>query len=151
LTPVATPVGRVTRLTLPPLAAAGVYRIRRDGAPATADDARASLFVVQVGRGDSPIAPLDAESLKSRWTPAAVEIVAADAVRGGSAVGSASLAVWAALLAALLLFVETIVVHRLCPKMLPRVAESIVRRPIVSAAPRSETVERSPTPATGAV
>lgn len=134
-------------MTLPPLAEPGVYQVRRDGAKNATADVGPTSFVVQVGRGDSPIAPVDADVLASWWKPAQVEIVRADAVRSGMAGSPASLAVWAALLAALLLAVETLVVHRLCPKMNPRVAESIVRRPIVSSSGRSEAVEVPLTPA----
>lgn len=147
LTPNVAAVGRGTRVTLPPLQEPGVYQVRRDGVKNGTADVGATSFVVQVGRGDSAIVPLDMEVVKSWWQPAPVEVVRAEAVGNRLTEGPASLVVWAVLLAALLFVVETLVVHRLCPKMNPRVAESVVkRRPIVSSS-RAETVEPPLTPA----
>jgi hypothetical protein len=123
-----------TRLTLPPQSVPGVYHLRRSGGNVKNSDLAEAAFVVQVGRGDSALAPLDADALRSRWQPARCEIVSADSTKFATTGEAASLVPWFAALAALLLAVETIVVHRLCPRINPQLAESMIqrRRPIVS-------------------
>jgi hypothetical protein len=122
LAPAIAAVGTGTRLRLPPLTQAGVYHIKRSG-----DETAATSFVVQVGRGDSAIAAVDADVLRSWWQPAKCEIVRADALALASVTGRTSLIPWAAALAAGLLAVEMLLVHRLCPRMNPQLAASVVQ------------------------
>lgn len=133
LSPIVAAAGNGTRVNLPPQAIPGVYRIRRDGA-----DNAETTFVVQVGRGDSVVEPLEAETVRTWWQPAKCEFVTAANLQAATVGGITSLTVWAVVLAACLLACETLLVHRLCPRMNPKAAESIVqRRPIVSSVANS--------------
>ncbi|MCX5660997.1 MAG: hypothetical protein NTW19_15015, partial [Planctomycetota bacterium] len=87
-------------------------------------------FVVQAGRGDSLITPMDTAALKSWWSPAPFEVLlAGDAVAKLTESGSRT-ALWppAFFLACLLMLVEMYLVHRLCPRMNPGVAGGVVNR-----------------------
>ena len=137
-TPSLAGVGNGTRLSLPPQTTPGVYRIRRTGTTAGEAEGSETTFVVQVGRGDSAIAPLDADVVRSWWQPAKCEITTASAIDVAAGNHATSLVAWATALAALLLAVETLLVHRLCPRMNPQVAESVMqRKPIVSPSNRT--------------
>jgi len=134
--------GNRSHLHLPPQSQPGVYHVRREGKPAPDEQAADTTFVVQVDRADSPLAPLDDDALRSMWPAGRCEIVAAAAVGDGATGGETSLLGWAVLLAAILLASEIFVVHRLCPRMNPKSAESIVqRKPIVSSHARGEALE----------
>jgi hypothetical protein len=101
----------------------GVYRVERAGK----DDV---VFAVNADPSASPLTPMDTRTLEQWWAPAAVEFLSAeDAARrfGG---GTSGFPLWPALIlaACLLLLVETIYVYRLCPRLNPAVAESVVSR-----------------------
>jgi len=139
LTPNVSTVGAATRMTLPPLATAGVYRIERRGS-----NEPASTFVVQTSRGDSTITPIEPELLRTWWQPATVTLAKADDIRT-AAIERTSLVAWAVILAALLWGVEMLLVHRLCPRMNPQLATSVVthRRTHTSGTAASEPMETS--------
>jgi hypothetical protein len=141
LAPALRPSGNRLRVALPPQTTPGFYRIRRTGGRAIGDsraqrEVEESTFVVQVDRADSALAPISDDALRSAWQPASCEIVAAAAIASGEVGGDTSLVGWAVLLAALLLASEIFVVHKLCPRMTPPAAESIVRR---KASPAAES------------
>ncbi len=110
---------------------AGVYRIERG--------ATILPIVVQVSRGDSVLAPMDAALLKQWWKPASCEVIRGDdLVQHLGAAGSRhGLWPWLLLLAGFVLLVETYFVHHLCPRANPKLAQNLV-------APRG--LSRSPVP-----
>jgi hypothetical protein len=132
---VATPSGR--RLT-PPVRAggagralltfeageAGTYKIER-----AAGEAGFSV-VVQAGRGDSVLAPMETTILRQWWEPAGCEVIRGDDL-GRHLDAEASrhgLWPWLLLLAGLVLLAEMYCVHSLCPKANPKLVENIVGR-----------------------
>lgn len=103
----------------------GLFEVKREGA-----NLPGLRFVVQAGRGDSLITPMDTAALKSWWEPAKFEVLlAGDAVAKLTESGSRT-ALWppAFFLACLLMLVEMYLVHRLCPRMNPGVAGGVVNR-----------------------
>jgi hypothetical protein len=100
----------------------GVYQVQKAGGE------RGFSFVVNVGGGDSALAPMDAAVLRQWWTGAGFEILQAEEAAERFAPKASSWPLWPALLllAGLLLLVETYVVHRLCPKVNPEVVDSVV-------------------------
>jgi hypothetical protein len=127
-------------MNLPPLNAPGVYHVERRGS-----NEPTSTFVVQTARGDSAIAPIDPELLRTWWQPATVTIARADDERFVASTARTSLVAWAAILAAALLAAEVLLVHRLCPRMNPQLATSVVqhRRTPSSSSSISEPIETS--------
>jgi hypothetical protein len=104
----------------------GVYHVRAAG-----EGAAAETFVVQAGRGDSAVAPIDPATLRDWWQPAEVEVLAADVVTKGRAAADAGrAALWPALAAAacVVLLAEMFLVHWLCPRMNPGIVAPVVRR-----------------------
>lgn len=103
----------------------GVYHVKADGEAAAAE-----TFVVQAGRGDSALTPIDSDTLRNWWRPAEIEIVAADAATKGAAIASQRAALWPALvaLACIVLLAEMFLVHWLCPRMNPGVVAPVVPR-----------------------
>jgi hypothetical protein len=99
----------------------GVYRVERQGKAGLA-------FAVNAPRDGSPLAPMDGTALEQWWSPASVEVLGADAARERFASGSGTWPLWPTLifLGCLLLLAETVYVHRLCPRLNPAVAESVV-------------------------
>lgn len=155
LTPTVAAVAGSTRLTLPPQSRAGVYRVRREGGPVSNGDVSSgeraeSAFVVEIDRADSLLKPIDEDQLRTWWQPTSYSFVAAADVAAGRVGEGPNLIAWMLSAAAILLALELLVVNRLCPRMNPRAAEAIVRRkPIVSAAERTETSGTAPTVAPG--
>lgn len=99
---------------------AGVYRIERSGS--------SSVVVVQPGRGDSTLAPMEYETLRGWWKPVDGQVIRAsdlDAYMKETA-GRAGLWPWLLLSAGVVLLVETFFVHRLCPRASPKLVSSIV-------------------------
>ncbi len=132
---VATPVGR--RLTPPVRAAggghalltfeateAGVYRVER------AAGAASFPVVVQPGRGDSVLSPMDAGTLRQWWAPAGCEVVRGDDLgkQLDARTDRYGLWPWLLLAAGLVLLAEMYLVHRLCPRANPKLAQNIVGR-----------------------
>jgi hypothetical protein len=115
----------------------GVYTVRSgDGE---------TRFIVQAGRGDSPVTKADPETLRTWWSGAeSFEIVLPDPNEEPQRVidaGRLRLWPWLLALAAVLLLAEMYFVHRLCPAMNPAVAaSSIARHGIVAPAAHREEV-----------
>jgi hypothetical protein len=90
--------------------------------------------VVQAGRFDSVLEPMDRATLRRWWEPADCEVIrAADlgrdpAVRGGGL----GLWPWLLLLAGLVLLAEFYLVHRVCPRASPKLAQNLVSRKAVA-------------------
>jgi hypothetical protein len=100
-----------------------VYRVERS-------DGSGFVFVVNVGRGDSVLAPADPATLAEWWQPAPFEVLTPDAARRelAESTGGVGLWPWLLVVAGLLFAAEMYFVHRLCPQMNPAVAEPFVRR-----------------------
>jgi hypothetical protein len=113
-----------TMLRLEEVTQPGVYRVER----ATAGTPEAT-FVVNVGRGDSVLTPMDTAALAKWWEPSTFESMSPDAaLRQVAPSERRDLWPWLVALAGLLLLVETFLVHWLCPRVNPAVTEAIVRR-----------------------
>jgi hypothetical protein len=114
-----------TLLRLNEVSQPGVYRVERKGG-----GTKGFPFVVRVGPGDSVLTPMDGMTLKKWWRPVSFEVVSADAAgeellpQGGRFV----LWPWLVLLAGLLLLAEMYFVHRLCPRVNPATAGSVVHK-----------------------
>jgi hypothetical protein len=104
------------------IAEPGIYRVER-----TASDKNFE-FVVNVGRGDSVLSPMDPSTLKQWWSPATFEMIGAETAARRFQPQGNHWALWPLLilLGGLLLFVETYVVHYLCPRVNPKIADSVV-------------------------
>jgi hypothetical protein len=101
---------------------AGVYRVESAG--------RKFSFVVNTGRADSPLTPMDGKILEQWWSGAAFETVTAESLAKSLAEPAKEWPLWPALvvLAGVLLVVENLYVSRLCPRASPRVVEAVVPR-----------------------
>jgi hypothetical protein len=132
LTPALTTTAGRTVLRLPAVEEPGVYRVECSGR-----GGRSSSFVVQVGRGDSILTPLDGGTLQKWWEPAGCDIVGPDAFRQNLASGQGRLPLWPILvaLAGLMLLAEMFFVHWLCPRVNPSIVESVVHKRRILAAP----------------
>lgn len=124
LTPILTPSEGRTLLRLDSAEEIGVYSVKAGEAE--------TRFVVQAGRGDSPVTKADADTLRTWWGDGTTfEIVHPDphaAPERALSGGRVLLWPWLMALAALLLLAEMYFVHRLCPVMNPTVAASSVAR-----------------------
>jgi hypothetical protein len=111
-----------TFLHLNLVSAPGVYRVERTAS------AKNLEFVVNVGRGDSILTPTDAAALQQWWSPAAFELLDGEAAAQRFAPQGGGWAMWPLLifLGGLVLLVETYVVHYLCPRVNPKVVDSVV-------------------------
>jgi hypothetical protein len=100
----------------------GVYRVERTAADKNFE------FVVNVGRGDSVLVPMDQATLKQWWSPATFEMLDAETAAQRFEPQGSHWALWPLLifLGGLLLLVETYVVHYLCPRVNPKVVDSVV-------------------------
>jgi hypothetical protein len=132
LTPALTTAEGRTVLRLPAVEEPGVYRVERTGR-----GAKGFAFVVQVGRGDSVLTPLDGATLQKWWEPAGCAVVSPDAFRQTLAAGEGRLPLWPVLvaLAGLLLLAEMFFVHWLCPRVNPSIVASVVHKRRILAAP----------------
>jgi hypothetical protein len=103
-------------------AEAGVYHIERPSGSAA--------IVVQAGRGDSTLSPMDATTLKQWWAPAECQLIRGDdLVRHlDSEAGRIALWPWLLLAAGVVLLAEMYLVHYLCPRASPHLAQNIVGR-----------------------
>ncbi|MBM4071790.1 MAG: VWA domain-containing protein [Planctomycetes bacterium] len=134
LVPTLKPAGERTMLRLPPQDEPGVYLVRSND--------RTRPFVVQVGVGDSVLAPADAALLRQWWQPANLEIVRAES--GSAGIAAERLPLWPLILAvaSFLLLTETFIVTWLCPKATPAVAHGIVhRRGLLASSPKTASPE----------
>jgi hypothetical protein len=122
LTPILEMQAGKTVMRLDDVREAGIYRVDAAG--------EAHTFVVQVGRGDSVLTPIDPAILKKWWEPANVEIVAPDTAARLPGVSDKRVALWPWLvaLACLVFLAEMYFVHRLCPRMNPGVVAPVVPR-----------------------
>jgi hypothetical protein len=119
-----------TLVQIPPQTTAGVYRLRSAGAPEPAE----TLFVVQPA-GDGSVTRIENETLRTWWGDTPLEIVRGDTATSATpAAADRSLVPWLVAAAVLVLLVETLVSYRLCPRMNPEQAQSIVRRRTTAAA-----------------
>lgn len=84
--------------------------------------------VVQVGRGDSVLMPMETAALKQWWEPIACEIVRGDKLADQleTSGGRAALWPWLIFLAGLLLVAEMYFVHRLCPRADPKLTHNLI-------------------------
>jgi hypothetical protein len=132
LTPALTTTEGRTILRLPAVDEPGVYRVEPTGR-----GEKSFSFVVQVGRGDSVLTPLDGPTLQKWWEPAACDFAAPDAFRQTLAAGQGRLPLWPILvaLAGLMLLAEMFFVHWLCPRVNPSIVESVVHKRRILAAP----------------
>jgi hypothetical protein len=99
---------------------AGIYHVERPGA--------SFPVVVQAGRGDSVLEPMDHATLRRWWEPADFEVKrAADLERDSTVRGSGiSLWPWLLLLAGVVLLAEFYCVHRFCPRASPKLTQNLV-------------------------
>ena len=100
----------------------GVYWVQ---AKTAADEERIPL-IVQAGRKDSPLTPMDEVVLRRWWKPAEFESVSASTLSGGVPVTEGRLPIdrWLMILAIVALVGEMLFVHWLCPKAPPKVVAS---------------------------
>jgi hypothetical protein len=114
-----------TFLRLDEAPAAGIFRVERSG-----KEHLNFAFAVNASRGDSPLAGMDVKTLEQVWAPVPLEVLSADAAAQRFGEASSHWSLWPALvfLAGLLLIAETFYVYRLCPRVNPKVAESVVRQ-----------------------
>jgi hypothetical protein len=105
---------------------AGVYRV---------EPAAGSGFpvVVQVGRGDSVLAPMDPATLRRWWEPAGCAVIRGDELGRHleAEAGRHAAWPWLLLLAGLVLLAEMYLVHRLCPRANPKLVQNIVGRRVL--------------------
>jgi hypothetical protein len=134
MTPRLSSVSAKTFLHLNQAGEPGVYRVERTNSEKNFE------FVVNVGRGDSVLVPMDQATLKEWWSPAAFEMLDAETAAQRFEPQGSHWALWPMLifLGGLLLVVETVVVHNLCPRVNPQVVDSVVPqrgilRPVKSA------------------
>lgn len=120
----------------------GFYRVasQEKSAPISGDDAgdaeaaetkrRSTLtFVVQPGRGDSRLLPLDPDTLREWWAPAPLSVEKPSTAAAAAIVDDRwALEPWLVGLACLVFLAEMFLVHWLCPRINPAVSQSHVRR-----------------------
>lgn len=124
LTPSLTSAGGRALLRLDNVTEPGVYQVERGAA-----SARGFAFVVNAGRGDSVLTPMDTAALAKWWEPLSLEVLTPEAAtRGAAKGGPVVLWPWLVGLAAGLLLLEMFCVHWLCPKANPTLAEVVVHR-----------------------
>src|SRR5205814_6264297 len=123
-TPTLADAGGRTLLRLEGVSEPGVYRVERT------EPAKNFSFVVNVGRGDSVLSPMDTAALGQWFAPQSFEVLTPDAVGGALGSGARPVVLWPWLmgLAAGLLLLETFFVHWLCPKANPKLADVVVHR-----------------------
>jgi hypothetical protein len=127
--------GRTT-LHLEAVAEPGIYRVERTGS-----SGKGFAFVVQVGRGDSVLTPLDAATLKKWWEPVGCDILSPDLLRADMIARPGGYPLWSALvaLAGLCFVAEMFFVHWLCPRVNPGPVASVIhKRRILSASSQRE-------------
>lgn len=126
LTPAVSAVGRRTVMRIDGLDTPGIYRVEGGAGQVAASQ----VFVVQAGRGDSTLTPVDPEALRKWWAPLAAEVVTPAAVTASARAGDGRVALWPPLvaIACLVLVAEMFLVHWLCPRMNPGIAAPVVGR-----------------------
>jgi hypothetical protein len=119
LAPVIRPAGVARGVLTFEAEEAGIYRVERPGA--------GFPVVVQAGRGDSVLEPMDSATLKRWWEPADCEVIrAGNLERVSSLGGGLGLWPWLLLLAGVVLLAEFYLVHRVCPRASPKLAHNLV-------------------------
>lgn len=109
-------------LRLDPLDEPGVYRVERPSGKAVS-------FVLQVGKGDSVLTPIEPATLTRWWEPVRCEVIGADAPTRASSLERQALWPWLLGIGGLALLAEMFFVHWLCPRPSPvTVTASIVHR-----------------------
>jgi hypothetical protein len=121
LTPSLVRVRDRTFMRMEEVAEPGVYRVERQG-PTT----QQFSIVVQMGRGDSVLTPMDTATLAKWWGPVSFKVLRPE--EAARKLGSAPPPMWhwLVLLAALVLMGEIWLAHWLCPRPNPTAAHSIV-------------------------
>jgi hypothetical protein len=124
LTPRLRGVGGKTLLHLDEAPEPGVYHVRRPGVGSE------MTFVVNVGPGDCALSPMPAATLAQWWEPASFEMIRPGALPAGTGSAETPFALWPALvvLACVLLLLEMVLVHRVCPAQNPAVIAPVVAR-----------------------
>jgi hypothetical protein len=86
--------------------------------------------VVQVGKGDSVLTPLDPATLIRWWEPVRCEVVNAETLAKDGLAAGEQRALWPWLLAlgGLALLAEMFFVHWLCPRPSPTITASVVHK-----------------------
>lgn len=110
-------------LRLDPVEVPGIYQIGIAGVEGTQE------FIVQTSRGDSSLVRMEPNLLEQWWLPAKFETVARENLSAGETASGkrrVHLSPWLAALACLILLGEMALVHWLCPRMDPTLAESHV-------------------------
>jgi hypothetical protein len=125
----ATNAGTLLRLEAP--SEPGFYTVGTGDEPPEGQAGAASIsFVVQASREDSPLAPLDTETLRAWWRPATLAIVrpAALPTEESASGGRFALEPWLVMAAGLVLLAEMFLVHWLCPRVATRLTPGPARR-----------------------
>lgn len=113
--------GKRTLLPVGTLWHAGVYQLVRNGV-------HEFSFVLSPGSGDSDLRSTDPSVLDQLWAGRDFKRIVPGAILKGSMKDQRlSLASWVVGIGTLLLLVEMYLVHRLCPRMNPRVADPVPR------------------------
>src|SRR5262249_24162483 len=124
LTPTTTSVGRRAVVRLHAVPEPGLSRVERT------NSGRNLTFVVNVGAGDSVLAPTDATALAAWFEPVPLEVIDPEAATARLAWSTTEITLWPWLvgLAGVLLIAEMFFVHWLCPRMNPALANVVVHR-----------------------
>jgi hypothetical protein len=111
-------------LRLDAVSEAGVYRVEPSGGAA------GFVFVVEPGYQDSVLLPMDVSALEKWWEPAALEVIQGDELGRRLKAGGGRVGLWPLLLllAGGVLLAEMFLVHWLCPKANPALAQRLVGR-----------------------
>lgn len=127
------------------LGQAGVYRVMQD-------QQEVSRFIALPDVRESLLTPGDVEVLRQWWSPASLTLLTPQELSTQAGVARRNTRLWPWLLAAggVLLVLEMYLVHRLCPRMNPQLAPSLMGQPrhitppLQSASVMSASQETSP-------
>lgn len=122
LTPTMQRVGERMLLRLDAVTEPGIYQVERSK--------DSTAFVVQVGKADSVLTPIDEVTLTRWWEPADFAVVSGDSLSGDATIARRRVALWPWLvaLAGLMFLAEMFFVHWLCPRVNPSVAASVIHQ-----------------------
>jgi hypothetical protein len=122
LTPQVRPAGGGRGLLTFEADEAGVYSVERAAGTVP--------VVVQPGRGDSMLEPMDTAILRQWWEPAGCEVIRGDDLGHhlGATDGRYGVWPWLLLAAGVVLLAEMYLVHRLCPRAGPSLANRVAPR-----------------------
>jgi hypothetical protein len=125
LSPTVQPSGGKSLLRLETATEPGVYRVERSG-----KQQPEATFLVEVGRGDSVLTPVESAKLKSWWEGAnfAYRKPTSSADGAVESTNRYSLVPWLLIVGLLLLAAETFLANWLCPRVNPKMVSSVVHR-----------------------